>query len=145
MGCHFLFEPGVWLGAGTVMFSISPDILHFRTRWEIIREEDGSLQCTQRVEIVGGDHMVNVFVVVPKDSESFEITLYNDTLGIFIGVGVMEPKMIGWEFHSSVELEGFELYERTADDAYSMRAEYLSSGGGRTEISGKIWKGVMRE
>lgn len=136
---HFLFKPGTWLGAGSVAFNISEDLLYFRTRWEIIEEQDSTLRCTQTVEVVGGDQMVNVFIVEPKNSEAFDITLHNDLLGVFSGSGVIEDSLVAWEFHSKDSLEGFEVFEKTSSDEYSMHAEYVSSDGARTIIRGKIW------
>lgn len=141
MPAQFLFEPGVWLGAGQVTFSISPDLLYYRTKWSIVEGQLGSFVCTQTVEIVGGDQMINVFSVIPKDQHSFNITLENELLGLFSGQGVLEKELIAWEFRETGKLEGYEVYERTSDDEYSMRAEYISSSdGARTKIHGKIWK-----
>jgi hypothetical protein len=141
MPAQFLFEPGVWLGAGQVTFSISPDLLYYRTKWSIVEGQLGRLQCTQTVEIVGGDQMINVFSVIRKDQNSFDITLENELLGIFSGQGVLEKELIAWEFREPGKLEGYEVYERTSEEEYSMRAEYISSSdGARTKIQGKIWK-----
>lgn len=145
MSEHFLFKPGIWLGAGSVTFSISPELLYFRTRWEITSQDDNTLQCNQRVEIVGGDQMVNVFIVTPKNSESFDITLHNELLGVFSGTGVIEEGLVGWEFRAKGELEGYEVFEKTSSDEYSMHAEYISSDGARTTIRGKIWKSSNTE
>lgn len=161
MSRHFIFEPGVWIGAGQVTFSISPDLLYFRTRWDIMyREEDELFQCSQRVEVVGGDQMVNVFSVLvaptllkqldttekyPEEGIAFEITLQNALLGIFAGSGVAEDKLVAWEFRSKGALEGYEVYEKTQEDEYAMRAEYVSGDGSRTSITGKIWKGSDNE
>ncbi len=143
MARHFIFESGAWLGAGQVTFSISPDMLYYRTRWDIFeqgKEKEKLFQCTQRVEIVGGDQMVNVFMVRPETELAFEITLHNQLLGVYSGLGVVEEKLVAWEFRSKGMLEGYEVYERTKEDEYEMHAEYVSSDGARTMIRGKIWK-----
>src|SRR5262245_34537670 len=138
---HFLFQSGEWLGAGQVTFSMSPDLLYFRTKWAVAPQGDETFQCTQTVEIIGGEQMVNVFFVMPSPDESvFEIVLHNELLGIFDGTGVMEEKVVAWEFRHTGVFEGYEVYERVADSEYSMHAEYLASDGARTQIRGKLWK-----
>lgn len=141
MRTHFLFEPGNWLGTGQVTFSFSPDLLYFRTKWVTTKPDEESFHCTQTVEIVGGDRMVNVFIVKPMtDPASFDIVLQNELLGVFSGTGVVEPNLLAWEFRNPGTLEGFEVYERVHEQEYAMRAEYLSNDGSRTLIRGKIWK-----
>lgn len=142
MRVQFLFEPADWLGAGQVTFSISPDLLYYRTKWSVREVDKQRLQCTQTVEIVGGDQMINIFFITPRDATSFDISLENELLGTFSGQGVREgSQLIAWEFREPGKLEGFEVYERTSEDEYSMRAEYISSAdGARTMIQGKIWK-----
>ena len=139
MTLHFLFEPGEWLGAGQVSFSISPDVLYFRTKWSIAKQESSSFYCTQVVEIVGGDRIVNVFVVTPENASAFQITLENELLGTFVGQGVQDDSCVAWEFRNRGSFEGYEVYERLQELEYTMRAEYLSSDA-RTMIRGRIWK-----
>lgn len=137
---HFLFTPGDWLGTGQVTFTLSPELLYFRTKWSCRRPDDQTYQCTQTVEIIGGDQMVNVFTLKPINKESFDIVLQNELLGVFGGTGVVEEDLVAWEFRNVGTFEGFEVYERLHDEEYAMHAEYLSSDGARTRISGKIWK-----
>lgn len=140
MAKHFLFEPGDWLGTGQVTFTISPDLLYFRTKWSCVMPDEESYQCTQTVEIVGGDRMVNIFSIKLLDDNNFDIVLQNELLGVFSGNGVIEDDLVAWEFRRVGTFEGYEVYERLDDEEYAMHAEYLSSDGARTRISGKIWK-----
>ncbi|MDB6081946.1 MAG: hypothetical protein JWO53_1218 [Chlamydiia bacterium] len=142
MDNHFLFQPGEWLGNGQVSFSMSPDILHFRTRWVILEEGPSFYQGTQTVEIVDGDRIINVFEVTRNDPVAFAITLDNELLGTFAGQGVIEESTVAWEFREKGAFEGFEVYKKIDDTEYSMHAEYLSSDKTRTMIRGKIWKRV---
>ncbi len=144
MSTHFLFQPGEWLGTGQVSFSMSPDVLHFRTKWVVREGENSSFQCTQIVEIVGGDRIVNDFAIKPQDSSAFEIVLENELLGTFSGTGVIEERTIAWEFREKGAFEGYEVYRRTDDTEYTMHAEYLSSDQMRTMIRGRIWKRVAQ-
>ena len=146
MDPHFLFTEGQWLGAGQVTFSISPDLLYFRTRWDITpSSQNDLLQCLQRVEIVGGDQMINLFDVSNVSDDAFDVHLQNEILGNFTGTGVIEKNLVAWEFREPGQLEGYEVYERSALDEYSMHAEYISSDGARTMIRGKIWKAITDE
>jgi hypothetical protein len=138
---HFLFQPGEWLGAGHVTVSTSPELLYFRTFWSIAQQEEEDFQCTQTVEIIGSDRMVNIFSVLPNPEENvFDILLSNELLGVFDGAGVVDETLIAWEFRHQGIFEGFEVYERVAEDEYRMKAEYLASNWARTMIAGKIWK-----
>ena len=140
MSTHFLFQPGEWLGTGQVSFSMSPDVLHFRTKWVVTQTENTHFHCTQIVEIVGGDRIVNDFLIKPRTSDTFEIVLENELLGTFSGTGVIEDRTIAWEFREKGAFEGYEVYRRTEDLEYTMHAEYLSSDQMRTMIRGRIWK-----
>ncbi len=135
-----MFEPGEWLGTGQVTFSVSPELLYFRTKWSCVRADEEAYQCTQTVEIIGGDRMVNIFTIKPINKVSFDIVLQNEILGVFSGTGVLEENLVAWEFRSVGTFEGYEVYEKLHDEEYAMHAEYLSSDAARTRISGKIWK-----
>ena len=139
---HFLFQPGEWLGTGQVSFSMSPDVLHFRTKWVVTEEEANLFHCVQTVEIVGGDRIINDFQVTPQGSDAFNITLENELLGTFTGKGVIEERSVAWEFREKGSFEGYEVYRCTEDTEYTMHAEYLSSDQMRTMIRGRIWKRV---
>lgn len=141
---HFLFAPGTWLGTGQVSFSMSPDILHFRTQWIISQIGKNIFHSTQTVEIVGGDRIINMFEVTPRNAGSFDIVLENELLGTFSGTGVSENLLVAWEFREKGVFEGFEVYRRVDGTEYSLHAEYLSSEQSRTMIRGKIWKQTSR-
>lgn len=137
---HFIFQPGDWLGTGQVTFSFSPDLLYFRTKWSCMKPDSDTFQCTQTVEIIGGDRMVNVFTIKLTDKVAFDIVLQNEVLGVFSGRGLLEENLVAWEFRNVGVFEGYEVYEKLHDEEYAMHAEYLSTDGARTKISGKIWK-----
>jgi hypothetical protein len=145
---HFLFQPGEWLGAGQVSFSMSPDVLHFRTKWEVAQESHEVYSCTQTVEIVGGDRMINNFEITPDSPTHFAIELENDELGVFQGTGFIDDKTVAWEFRDKNQdgapnessFEGFEVYKKVEEDEYTMHAEYLATDQTRTMIRGRIWR-----
>jgi hypothetical protein len=140
MSRHFIFEPGEWLGAGQVSFSVSPDVLYFRTKWTGVEQDAHLYVLTQIVEIVGGDRIVNYFSVTLHEGSTFNIVLKNELLGTFTGSGVLEDGLVAWEFRYPGVFEGYEVYERSHETEYTMHAEYLSSDQSRTSIRGRIWK-----
>jgi hypothetical protein len=139
MSRHFTFDSGEWLGAGQVSFSMSPDVLYFRTKWTSVEQDTNLYMLTQVVEIVGGDRIVNYFTVKLHESTTFEIIIKNELLGTFAGSGIWEDGLVAWEFRYPGVFEGYEVYERSHETEYTMHAEYLASEQ-RTSIRGRIWK-----
>ncbi len=139
LNTHFLFTPGQWLGTGEVHFTMSTEVLQFRTKWVVTQEEDDLFNATQVVEVVGGDRIANLFEISKEGPGSFEIILENELLGTFIGNGIIEDERVAWEFRDKGTFEGYEVYNRVSDTEYTMHAEYLSSDQLRTEIRGRIW------
>jgi hypothetical protein len=75
--------------------------------------------------------------------EAFLITLENVLLGSVNGKGLVDEKMIAWEFRedgSGTGFEGYEVYELQNDGTYIMRAEYSTDDQMRTIVQGNIWK-----
>ncbi len=138
-GHPFVFSPGEWLGTGTIRFSQSPDTLRYHTHWKCFPEKDGKILLRQIVEIEsGGDHVVNEYTLAPKSGSDFSMELNNDLIGQVAGKGIADEKTLSWELRGD-DLQGFEVYEREAEDAYLMRAEFTSDEDSRTTIEGKIW------
>ena len=75
-------------------------------------------------------------------SENFKIELQNQSLGVVVGQGIINTKLIGWEFRlEQFGFEGFEFYEASKEGgAYLFHAEYATSDDFRTVIHGKIWR-----
>lgn len=138
---QFIFHPGQWIGEGKVAFSISPEILHFYTKWTIEAENHHEIYSIQIVEIQGNEpSMQNSFKFMDISSNKFVVNLENDILGNVKGSGIIEPKNIAWEFHGIGGLEGFEIYELQENGDYLLHAEYTSPDQFRTLIDGRIWK-----
>jgi hypothetical protein len=138
---QFIFHPGQWIGEGKVTFSISPEILHFYTKWTIETENHHEIHSIQLVEIQGNEpSMQNIFKFLDISSNKFIVNLENDILGNVNGTGIIDPKNIAWEFHGAGGLEGFEIYELQENGDYLLHAEYTSPDQFRTLIDGRIWK-----
>jgi hypothetical protein len=138
---EFIFHPGNWIGEGKVTFSISPEALHFYTKWTFENEFDNIIQSSQTVEIQDNDpSMRNNFKFSEISPTKFTVDLENDILGKVKGNGIIDAKNIAWEFHHVGGLEGFEIYELQENGEYIFHAEYTSPDQFRTIIDGRIWK-----
>ncbi len=74
-------------------------------------------------------------------SGEFAIELENQALGKVTGKGLVNDKVIAWEFRIvEIGFEGFELYEKQDEKNYLMRAEYATSDQFRTLIQGRVWQ-----
>jgi hypothetical protein len=88
-------------------------------------------------------HVKSIFIHLILHLDSFAIELENQALGKIVGGGVINDKVIGWEFRMpELGFEGFEFYERQEDDSYLMHAEYTTSDQFRTLIKGRVWQPI---
>lgn len=142
----FLFKSGEWLGTGTISFSQSPDTLRYHTHWKVAEEADGAIKLRQIVEIEGtGEQVLNEYNLTPTTNSRFMMELRNDLIGEVSGKGLVDSKVLSWEFiGDDQEFEGFEVYERAGEDEYTMRGEFSSDDDSRTVIEGKIWLKVAQ-
>lgn len=145
----FLLQPSSWLGEGKIRLNMVEEELFFYTRWNMgFLTEDGTVapgsivRCMQEIQVKGmADIMHNQFTLRDFTQNSFVIELENQALGKVSGVGLLNQEIIGWEFRiPELGFEGFEFYEKQADNTYLMRAEYATTDQFRTMISGKIWQ-----
>lgn len=140
----FIFTPGAWLGEGKITLSMMEDKLPFYTRWKIPpADEGGRIASTQEIQIAGlSDLMHNQFSFYDISKKNFAIELENQSLGKVVGKGLINTKVIGWEFRlGHLGFEGFEFYEVAEEpDTYLLHAEYSTSDDFRTIIHGKVWK-----
>ncbi len=137
----FIFTPGVWIGHGKITFSVSPDSLHFCTKWTVDISKGGVITCVQEVETEGRDQLlINRFSFSAFTNEAFSVELGNELIDGILGKGIVDPTTIAWEFRGGQELEGFEVYEIQSDGTYSHHAEFASLDNYRTIVHGKIWK-----
>ena len=136
----FIFKPGLWVGEGRITFSVSPDRVHFYTKWIVEKENNHSIICQQHVEMEGGSNVFNTFTIFNISPTTFSIELTNELLGSVQGTGLIDAKTIAWEFRSHSEFQGFEVYELQDNNDYMLHAEYSSMDQIRTIIDGRIWK-----
>lgn len=139
----FLLEPGAWLGQGKIQLNMVAEELTFFTRWNIgLSDPKGRIECLQEIQVKGlSDIMHNQFAMYNFTSGEFAIDLENQALGKIIGKGLVNDKVIAWEFRiEEMGFDGFEFYEKIDDKNYLMRAEYATSDQFRTLIEGKIWQ-----
>ncbi len=139
----FLLTPSSWLGQGKIQLNMVAEELGFFTRWNIEKTDpNGRIECTQEIQVKGlSDVMHNEFTFYNFNGGEFSIDLENQALGKIVGKGLINEKVIAWEFRiEEIGFDGFELYEKQEDQTYSMRAEYATSDQFRTLIEGKVWQ-----
>ena len=144
MSTHgFILSPSSWLGEGKIQLSMVDEQLTFFTRWKVTeRDPLGVIECMQEIQVKGvPETMMNQFTFSDLSGDHFVVTLENQALGKVVGNGVINDKVIGWEFRiPEVGFEGFEFYEKQPDNSYLMRAEYATDDQFRTLIQGKVWQ-----
>ncbi len=142
-GHLFLMQPLAWLGEGRIKLNMVDEELSFFTRWSMgPRNELGEIECLQEIQVKGmTDIMHNQFIIRDLASNTFSIELENQALGRIQGSGIIGDKVIAWEFRvKELGFEGFEFYEKQADNSYVMRAEYATTDQFRTVINGRVWQ-----
>jgi hypothetical protein len=142
MSLHaFIFEQGLWIGEGKITFSVSPEHIHFYTRWTVEKVADHLIRSLQEVEMHGSDEKVkNEITFSEMTPHSFLIQLENHLIGSVKGKGIIDEKTIAWEVKGEQGFEGFEVYELQENGDYMMHAEYVSTDQFRTIVDGRIWK-----
>jgi hypothetical protein len=139
----FILQPSAWIGEGKIILNMMDESLSFFTRWNVSHPDaSGRIECLQEVQIKGlSEVMLNQFLFYDLFHNNFTVDLENQALGRVQGKGVVNEKVIAWEFRvADLGFDGFEFYERQPDGSYLMRAEYSSSDQFRTIIQGKVWQ-----
>lgn len=139
----FLLTPAVWLGQGKIKLSVAVEELVFFTRWSVAEADaEGRIALIQEIQIKGlPEIMHNEFTLSSLAQGEFAIELENEAVGRVTGSGVINDKVIAWEFRvEDIGFEGFEIYEKQEGNNYLMRAEYATNDEFRTLIEGKLWQ-----
>jgi hypothetical protein len=141
---QFLLTPSAWLGQGKIQLNMVSEELGFFTRWNAENADgSGRIECLQEIQVKGlSDIMHNEFLIYNLNANGeFSIDLENQALGRITGTGLINEKVIAWEFRvEEIGFEGFELYEKQDENNYLMRAEYATNDQFRTLIQGRLWK-----
>ena len=106
-----------------------------------IEDFTGKIQGVQEIQINGiSENMRNELTFYDFSSNGFSVEMENLNIGKVIGKGIIDDKMIAWEFRESeLNFEGFETYTLQEDGSYKVHSEYVTTDQFRTEINGKIW------
>ena len=139
----FILTPSQWLGEGKIILNMVQEELSFFTRWNVAtKDSTGLIECVQEIQVKGlSDVMMNQFIFTSFTPTGFSVELENQAIGKVVGGGVINDKVIGWEFRMpDLGFEGFEFYEKQPDDSYLMHAEYATTDQFRTLIKGRVWK-----
>ncbi|MDP1879364.1 MAG: hypothetical protein Q8K60_00325 [Parachlamydiaceae bacterium] len=137
---NFIFQPGIWLGSGTITLVSSPEKINFYTKWTIQKENQNKIESTQIIEIDGvQEHIVNKYVFYEISENDFKTVLESEHIGKVEGNGKKHDKCIEWHFKVPPLCIGNELYEKNEDGSYSFKAEYGTEEAFESQIEGKLW------
>lgn len=138
----FILTPGTWSGEGKITLNMIEEELLFNTNWTIQpRDFSGKVLCTQEIQIQGlSEHMHNDLTFYDFAPKQFAVDMENQNIGRIAGAGVVDEKMIAWEFRNpESSFEGYETYTLQDDGSYLMHGEYVTADQFRTQIEARIW------
>jgi len=137
----FIFQPQAWVGEGAITLNMVEEELVFYTKWNVLSSDAGKIKSVQEIQIAGiSENMRNELTFFDFTEDSFLVEMENLNIGKIIGKGLVDDKLIAWEFRNNeMNFEGFETYILQSDGSYLMRVEYVTSDQFRTQIEGKMW------
>jgi len=137
----FLFSPISWIGEGTIILNMVEEELSFYTKWNIFDpNSSGKISALQEIQIDGiSENMENKLLFYDFNKKGFSVEMENVSLGKLQGSGIVDEKVVAWEFRSQ-DFEGFETYCKQEDGSYLMHSEYVTADQFRTQIEGRIWQ-----
>ncbi len=141
MNHGFILAPGVWSGEGKILLSMIEEELLFNTNWTIQQKDfSGKVQCIQEIQIQGlSENMRNELTFYDFQPKQFTVDMENQNVGRIVGSGVLDEKMIAWEFRNSeTNFEGYETYILQEDGSYLMKGEYVTADQFRTQIEARL-------
>lgn len=137
----FLFSPGKWVGEGKIILNMVAEELSFTMDWQIQeKDSSGKIECVQEITIDGlSEGMRNELVFYDFSPKIFSVEMENGNIGKVSGTGLIDPKVIAWEFRENdLQFEGFETYKMVKEGEYSLHGEYITTDQLRTLIEGTI-------
>lgn len=143
MNHGFILSPGTWSGEGKINLNMIEEELMFNTNWTVQPQDfAGKVLCTQEIQIQGlSENMRNELTFYDFQTKQFAVDMENQNVGRIVGTGVLDEKMIAWEFRNSeTNFEGYETYTLQPDGSYLMRGEYVTADQFRTQIEARIWQ-----
>lgn len=137
----FLFKPKAWIGEGMITLNMVEEELFFYTKWNVLENDCGKIRSVQELQISGiSENMRNELTFFDFTDKNFSVEMENLNIGKVIGRGIIDDKVIAWEFRDNeMNFEGYETYHLQGDGSYLMRSEYVTSDQFRTQIEGKMW------
>lgn len=108
--------------------------------YTVLPKENGVIRFSQIVTVEeASESMQNHFFISDISAPHFTIELENQLVGKVKGHGIVDEKMICWEFRNQAEgLDGFEIYELQKNGSYNMRSEFIGGDHFRTFIYATI-------
>lgn len=138
----FIFSPGTWQGEGKIVLNMVEEELLFNMQWSIPNKDfAGKVSCAQDIQIHGlSENMRNELSFYDFQNKVFAVDMENQNVGRIVGQGIVDDKMIAWEFRNNdLNFEGYETYNLQEDGSYLMKGEYVTSDQFRTQIEARLW------
>jgi hypothetical protein len=137
----FIFSPGTWIGEGKIVLNMVEEELFFGTKWAVQEGDSiGKVASSQTIQVQGlSEYMRNELIFYDFQNKSFAVDMENQNVGRIVGSGVVDEKMIAWEFRNNENFEGYETYILQEDGSYLMKGEYITTDQFRTQIEARIW------
>lgn len=137
----FPFRPGKWLGEGVIKLNLIKEPMKFYSRWTITDGDKDRYHCVQEIEVEGlADRMHNEFDFDFSKHDDIQVELENTSIGKVKATGILDPKMIAWEYSNDPgEFGGYEVYEKEDEKTYNFRSHFITADHLRSFIQGKMW------
>jgi hypothetical protein len=153
----FLAEKRKWQGEGEISFYNSDERVRFEGEWDVSKmsQSEGLIEVGQVLELENLlDCLENRMQFFAFQGNAFQVIVENPVWGAITGVGIIDERLISWEFRQPKGYEGFEVYEKAKEqdceegqekkDLYFFRAEYMvpdteKAMNNRTFIHGQLW------
>jgi hypothetical protein len=140
---HFILKPSYWKGEGKIVLNMVEEVLSFTTQWKISEPDSlGKILAIQQIQISGiSDIMHNELTFYNFNKKNFAVDMENPNLGQIVGNGLIDDKLLAWEFRNNeMNFEGMETYVLQPDGSYQIHIEYVTADQFRTQIDGRIWE-----
>lgn len=138
----FLKKSQSWIGEGNISLNMVEENLTFYTKWKVLSADSlGKVQAMQEIQVEGiAESMKNELTFYDFTDKGFSVEMENLNIGRVVGRGVIDSKVVAWEFRDNdLNFEGFETYYLQDDGSYLLHAEYVTSDQFRTQLEGRIW------
>ena len=140
------FQPGSWIGKGTLSISMIEGDLPIWIRFDISEHEAEGVPyyCRSEYQIIGHDEpIINLYAYTYVVKGRFGVVIENELWDKAFGRGFVDDNSICLEFPEGEHgFEGFESYQFLDDNTFSIEGEFVTDKEMRSKIKGKMVKHI---